>query len=130
MPTFDLTVEIIGRHTSPEQLYRAALDHANAQADAITPRPVTIRMTTAEGVKEYRDIHGVVGFAGVRVPAGSDFAQWAVAAKKGTPARDAVVFSSDPWVRDSLERSAAWAAAFAAVLCEAHIRADLDVGID
>lgn len=124
----DLTVEIVGTHTSHDALYRDALDHANAQADAITPRPITVRMTTHDGATTARDPHGVAGDAWVQIPDDSPFANWAITAKKGIPECDAVVFPF-PW-GDGLERAAAWAAGFAAVLCEAGIRADIHVGVD
>lgn len=128
MSTPDITVEIVGTHTSPEQLYRNALDHANNQADAVTPRSVTVRLTTPDGGSTYTDPYGVIGGAWVQIPEDGDFARWAVNVGKGVPECNAVVFPAPG--PGGLEQSAAWAAGFAAVLCEAGIRGDIHVVVD
>jgi len=128
----DLTVEIVGAHRTHDDLYHAALDHANAQADSVTTRPITLRLTIGGEVSTHRDHQGVAGFGEVWVEDSGpgSFARWALTQHKcqqGTEGTLAVFASQ---FHASLEATSAWAAGFAAVLCEAGIRASIHIGVD
>lgn len=107
-------------------LYKRAHEAGMKAGKAVNPTPMFVRgdPNWTKDTRTYYVPQGVCGFAEIRFPARGGFQQWARATEKAR--KSDYQGGAYIWVREfdqSMERKAAYADAFAAVLREAGIQA-------